>query len=168
VDDSPQRMARGIAIGFFTAYLPVFGLHMLIALVLAFLLRANKVLALLTVWISNPFTFLLIYYPSYRLGQMILPFFRERPQVEINQIQNLLHQTFSLDTMLLNVFDPDYWKQVASVFTMIGLETLIGGLILGTVVAGMGYWVAFYFIIGYRTRKQARKSAWKRVQTQEC
>ena len=129
VDDSPQRIARGIAIGFFTAYLPVFGLHMLIALMLAWLLRANKVLAVLA------------------------------------QMQSLLNQTFSLDMMLPNLFDAAYWKQVASVFTQIGLETFIGGLILGILIALIGYRIAFYFIIGYRTRKQSRKTARNRAHT---
>lgn len=157
VDDSPQRIARGIAIGFFTAYLPIFGIHMLIALVLAFLLRANKVLALLAVWISNPFTFLLIYYPAYRLGHLILPFFHEKPQVELDQIQALLNQTFSLKYMLTHLFTAGYWKEAATVFAQIGLETCIGGIILGAVVAKLSYWLAYYFIIGYRTRKRGRK-----------
>ena len=169
VDDSPQRIARGIAIGFFTAYLPVFGLHMLIALMLAWLLRANKVLAVLAVWICNPFTFLFIYYPAYRLGHLVLPFFKEKPQteaeLELAQMQSLLNQTFSLDMMLPNLFDAAYWKQVASVFTQIGLETFIGGLILGILVALIGYRIAFYFIIGYRTRKQSRKTARNRAHT---
>jgi uncharacterized protein (DUF2062 family) len=33
----------------------------------------------------------------------------------------------------------------------------IGGIVLGLVAAGIGYWLAFYFIIGYRTRKNERK-----------
>ncbi|MHC5160370.1 MAG: DUF2062 domain-containing protein, partial [Planctomycetota bacterium] len=163
VDDSPQRMARGIAAGFFVAYIPILGLHMLLALLLAQLLRANKALALIAVWICNPLTFVLIYYPCYRLGNFLLPFFHDRPQVELDQIQELIDQTFSLNYVVLNVFTTDYWKQVAAVFTKIGLETFIGGIILGAIAAKISYWIAYYFIIGYRTRKQTRRSAWKKA-----
>ncbi|MHC5086339.1 MAG: DUF2062 domain-containing protein [Planctomycetota bacterium] len=163
VDDSPQRMARGIAAGFFVAYIPILGLHMVLALLLAQLLRANKALALIAVWVCNPLTFFLIYYPCYRLGNFLLPFFHDRPQVELDQIQELIDQTFSLNYVILNLFTTDYWKQVAAVFTKIGLETFIGGIILGAIAAKISYWIAYYFIIGYRTRKQTRRSAWKKA-----
>lgn len=157
IDDSPQRIARGIAVGFFIAYLPVLGLHMLLALILAQLIRGNKALAVMAVWICNPFTFVLIYYPCYRLGRMILPFFREKPQVELDQIHALLDQTLSFNYMLVHFFTVDYWKQAAAVFAQIGLETCIGGVILGAIVAKVGYWITYYFVIGYRTRKHSRR-----------
>lgn len=163
VDDSPQRMARGIATGFFVAYIPILGLHMLLALIFAQLIRANKALAVMAVWICNPLTFFLIYYPSYRLGHFLLPFFHDQPEVEMDQIQTLINQTFSLSYALGNCFTIDYWKQVGAVFKTIGLETFIGGVVLGFIVAKIGYWISYYFIIGYRTRKQTRKSAWKRA-----
>jgi len=157
VDDSAQRMARGVAAGCFVAYLPVLGLHIPLAFILAQLIRANKALSVVAVWISNPLTFVLIYYPSYRLGRMVLAFFHQKPQVELDQIEAMLNQTFSLSYMIVNLFTMEYWKQVAEVFTKIGLETCIGGVILGTLVALASYWTAFYFIIGYRTRKADRK-----------
>ena len=157
VDDSAQRMARGIAAGCFVAYLPLLGLHIPLAFILAQLIRANKALAVVAVWISNPLTFVLIYYPSYRLGRLILPFFHQKPQVELDQLEAMLSQTFSPSYMIVNLFTADYWKQAAAVFTNIGLEMCIGGVILGTLVALASYWIAFYFIIGYRTRKAERK-----------
>ena len=163
VDDSPQRMARGIAIGLFTAYLPFFGLHMLVALALAWLMRANKVLAVLSTWISNPLTFVILYYPAYRLGRVILSLFRTKTEVELQQLQALFTHTFSLETMVVNLFDPDYWKEVGRVFTLIGTETFIGGFILGLLAGLIGYRIAFYTIIGYRTRKQERRKLWKRT-----
>ena len=84
-------------------------------------------------------------------------------QIEIHQIQYLFDQTLSLEAMVMHFFELDYWKQVAHVFRLIGTETLIGGLILGLLVALIGYRIAFYFIIGYRTRKKDRSSALKRA-----
>jgi uncharacterized protein (DUF2062 family) len=166
IDDSPQRMARGIAAGFFVAYIPILGLHMLLALLLAQLIRANKALAVMAVWICNPFTFVLIYLPCYRLGHFLVPFFYDKPRIEPEQFQSLFEQTFSLIYVLQNLFEAHYWKQVWDILKAIGLETLIGGIVLGFIVAKIGYWFGYYFIIGYRTRKQIRKSAWKRAQSE--
>ena len=166
INDSPQCIARGIATGFFVAYIPLFGLHMLLALILAQLIRANKALAVMAVWICNPLTFVLIYYPCYRLGNFLLPFFRDKPQVEMDQIQALVGQTFSLNYMLTHLFTAEYWRQVGSVCTQIGLETLVGGIILGAIVAKISYWIAYYFVIGYRTRKRDRKTARKRTHSE--
>lgn len=166
IDDSPQRMARGIAAGFFVAYLPFLGLHMPLSFLLALLLRANKALAIISVWICNPLTFILIYLPCYQLGHLLLPLFHDKPEIEPEQFHSLFSQTFSLIYVLQNLFEADYWKQVWNVFTAIGLETLIGGIILGAIVANIGYWFSYYFIIGYRTRKQTRKSARKQAHGQ--
>jgi len=163
VNDSPQRMARGIAAGFFVAYLPPFGLHIPLAFLMAQLIRANKALAVIAVWLSNPLTFAILYYPSYRLGRVVSSFFRPKPQVELDQIEAMISQTFSLSHMLSNFFTADYWKQAAEVFAKVGLETLIGGIILGVLVALVGYWISYYFIIGYRTRQQQRRRHRKRA-----
>lgn len=157
INDSPQRIARGVATGFFVAYMPFFGLHMLIAFVLSHLLRANKALALMTVWISNPLTFILIYYPCYRLGHIVLPYFNNKPEVEIEQVEEMIGQTFSLGYMFSHLFTAAYWQQVWTVFTKIGLETFIGGIIIGVVLAKIGYWISYYCILGYRSRRQTRQ-----------
>ena len=71
-DDTPSRIARGAAIGIFVAWLPLIGLQMLLTLGLSFILRANKLVGLPVVWISNIFTLGPIYYPSYLLGSAML------------------------------------------------------------------------------------------------
>ena len=66
-----QAISRATAIGIFCAYLPV-PMEMLIAALLAILVRANLPIAILLVWISNPLTWLVIYTPPYLLGLAIL------------------------------------------------------------------------------------------------
>jgi uncharacterized protein (DUF2062 family) len=162
IDDSPQQIARGVAAGVFTAFLPFLGFHIPITLLLAVMTRANKLIALLTVWISNPLTFVFIYYPCYLLGRVLVQFYQNKPRFELEQIQAMFEHTFSLNYMFSHLFTIEYWKQASQVFTQIGLEMFFGGIILGTFAANIAYWNAYYFIIGYRTRKQARKSARRR------
>jgi len=72
VNDTPHRIALGAAVGMFIAWTPTVGVQMLLTGLLATLLRANKVVGLPWVWISNPVTMLPIYYGNYRLGRVLL------------------------------------------------------------------------------------------------
>jgi len=72
VDDTPHRIALGVAIGIFITWTPTIGLQMVLTLALAALLRANKFVGVPFVWISNPFTLVPIYGPNYWLGTKLL------------------------------------------------------------------------------------------------
>ncbi len=66
--NSPEAIARGAALGVFTAFLPIFGFQMILAALLATFLKANRPAALLATWVSNPFTMPPIFLFTYRLG----------------------------------------------------------------------------------------------------
>jgi uncharacterized protein (DUF2062 family) len=72
VDDTPHRIALGVAIGIFVTWTPTIGFQMILTVALATLLRSNKAVGVPFVWISNPFTLVPIYYPNYRLGCWML------------------------------------------------------------------------------------------------
>ena len=158
-DDSPERIARGIAVGLFTAWLPFFGLHIILALIFAAIIRANKAMALLFIWISNPLTALFIYYPAYQVGHFILGFFRDTPTVDPGQLENLFAEALSLKRIVLEFFTLDLWKQVWDVFTEIGLEMFIGGVLLGLIVAKVSYWLSLMLITRVRSRRLRRRAA---------
>lgn len=63
--------AGGVAIGLSIACLPLPG-HMLIAAVCAILLRVNLPLAVLLVWLTNPFTLAPYLYLAYKTGALLL------------------------------------------------------------------------------------------------
>lgn len=56
IDDPPERIARGAAIGVFMGVVPTFGVGGLLALAFAFLLKANKAAAVVASMIMNPLT----------------------------------------------------------------------------------------------------------------
>lgn len=66
-----NQVALSLSIGVFIAFIPLPG-HMLIAALLAILLRANLPVAIASVWVSNPFTMLPMYGFGYFLGAHIL------------------------------------------------------------------------------------------------
>lgn len=65
---SSHAVALGMAIGFFVGWMPFFGLQTVLALLLCHLFRANKIVPLLLVWLSNPVTFVPIFTINYWVG----------------------------------------------------------------------------------------------------
>ncbi|MEA3485239.1 MAG: DUF2062 domain-containing protein [Candidatus Aerophobetes bacterium] len=72
INDSPQKIARGFAIGIFWGILPTFGLAIIFSLPTAVFLRANKISSILGTFVSNPLTAPFIYAFSYKIGQWVL------------------------------------------------------------------------------------------------
>ena len=71
IDDPPERIARGAAIGVFMGILPTFGLGIVLSIALAFVLRANKVSAVLGSFIMNPVTTPIFWTISAIVGSII-------------------------------------------------------------------------------------------------
>ncbi len=73
VDDTPHRIALGLAIGIFITWTPTMGLQMILTVMLASLMRANKFVGVPFVWISNPVTAVPLYGFNYLVGTWVLP-----------------------------------------------------------------------------------------------
>ena len=69
---TPDEVAKGVSLGIFVGMTPTFGFQMLIALFFAWLLRENKVAAVLGVWVTNPITAPFIYAAEYETGRFLL------------------------------------------------------------------------------------------------
>ncbi|MEJ2470140.1 MAG: DUF2062 domain-containing protein [Desulfuromonadales bacterium] len=68
----PEEIAKGVALGIFIGMTPTFGFQMVIALVFAYLLRENRLAAVLGVWVTNPVTAPVIYAIEYEIGRILL------------------------------------------------------------------------------------------------
>lgn len=68
----PDEIARGMALGLFIGMTPTFGIQMFLALIFAFILRQNKIAALIGVWNTNPVTAPVIYGLEYEVGRVLL------------------------------------------------------------------------------------------------
>ena len=149
-DDTPGRIARGLAIGIFVAWLPLIGLQMLIILGLSFILRANKLVGLPAAWISNPFTLVPVYYPSYLLGSAILG-------SGVISIQDFEHR-FG-DIFLSALSWPARLEELASlIFTDFFYPTLIGSIPIGLIIAVACYFLSVRAIKRHRNRRLQRRA----------
>ncbi|MBZ8179289.1 DUF2062 domain-containing protein [Oscillatoria salina] len=67
-----QKIARGLAVGVFAGFFPLFGMQTLIGVLLATLIRGNKFAAAAATWISNPLTYVPIYAFNFHVGALLL------------------------------------------------------------------------------------------------
>ncbi len=120
---SPAQIAFGVSLGNFVGILPFLGLHTVIALALAYLLRLNMGVVFLGTQISNPFTFPFILFVSAQIGSLVLN-------------GSLLSITFTADMEIL--------KQYL-------ILTIFGSIILGLAVALVSYPVTLRLARKFRT-----------------
>ena len=67
-EGTPGQRARGLAAGVFCGCYPFFGLQMVLSVGLAKLMRGNQLLAAAGTLVSNPFTYLPLYWFNYLVG----------------------------------------------------------------------------------------------------
>lgn len=156
VDDSPHRIALGVALGMFTAFLPFLGLHTITALMLAVITRANKAIALLCSWISNPFTVIPIFVPCYLLGRAVVGIFRSTPPTDTAEVAHILTQTLSFSTLTSALTTTEFWREMAAFFGKIGVELMTGCLICGVTTAISSYFIIKQMVVVHREKHKKK------------
>tara|TARA_B100000579_G_C22233755_1_gene577303 strand:+ start:45 stop:500 length:456 start_codon:yes stop_codon:yes gene_type:complete len=118
-EGSPYQRALGLSLGIFSGCFPFFGFQTLIGVFLARIFKGNTILAAVGTWISNPFTYVPLYYFNYRVGSFLLN--RDTILVDFSHIttKELWSQGWYLSSRLI----------VGSTF--VGLITaIVGGICL--------------------------------------
>ncbi len=72
LQDPPKYIARGVAVGVFAGCFPFFGMQTPISILLAVLFRGHKLCAAVCTWISNPLTYVPIYWLNFQIGRSLL------------------------------------------------------------------------------------------------
>ena len=99
-EGSPGQRARGLAAGIFCGCFPFFGLQTLLGIALASVVRGNHLLAAAGTWISNPFTYVPLYWFNYHVGAVLLRGGAEPAAVTVNKA-SLWEQGWSFTSRLL-------------------------------------------------------------------
>ncbi len=120
IKGTPQERARGISVGVFSGCFPLFGLQSLIGICLASLFKANHCLAVIGTWISNPLTYIPLYWFNYKIGSFFLG--RES---ELNNFSELTQRQM--------------WEQGWIISSSIFLGSFIVGLFLGLILGLLSY-----------------------------
>jgi hypothetical protein len=109
----PSEIAFAVALGNFVGILPFLGLHTVLAIGLAYLLRLNIVIVFLGTQISNPFSFPFILFVSAQIGNLMLS-------------GSLLNVKFTTELSVLKTYL---------------MPTMIGSIALGLVVGSLSYFL---------------------------
>lgn len=129
----PEEVAGGMAIGVCIGLTPTVPLHMVIAVLIAFLLRKSKLAAALGCWVANPFMLPFIYILDYRMGQMIIGV--QGPSLDFSN--------FSVSQLIELGWDITY-------------PLFVGGAIVGLLSIFPSYFITKRLVILYRERRRKR------------
>jgi len=150
-DDTPHRLALGIALGIFVAWTPTIGFQMVMVVLLALLIGANSRVGVPFVWISNPLTLIPVYLPNYWLGHNLLRIFIGLSEPDYEQVKEILARFHSPSEILINLFEPDFWRELGQLLLNISVELWLGSIIMGLFLGVVSYIISYRIIVWYRT-----------------
>ncbi|NRA40171.1 MAG: DUF2062 domain-containing protein [Planctomycetes bacterium] len=156
IKDRPQRIAWGVAIGTFVAYLPIVGVQMIVGAIICKIFKANILASLPLAWITNPVTVGPIYYLLFLLGGVFTG--DTMTYVEMEGIVAEIAEA--------GIFSVDGLETTITLFAKIFWPTFIGGAIFGLCNAVIFYFMTLKFVLHYQKRRSDRKSKWKRITEQ--
>lgn len=154
--DSPQRIARGIMAGVFTTFTPFFGLHFVIAALVAFVVRGNVLAALLSTFFGNPLTYVPIAMTSLRTGYWMLGLEWGRGNVHGSLGEKFGDAWSDLHHNFLAMFTSATadWHGLRLFYDEVFFPFMIGGIIPGIVVGIICYYISLPLIRAYQHRRK--------------
>jgi uncharacterized protein len=158
--DTPHKIALGFACGVFAAFTPLFGLHLLLAAGLAWLVRGNVLAGLIGTMAANPLTFPLIASVSLTLGRRILGY--GVTGRDPARLIDAFGQFFAgLWESLLSLFGygEAHWEKLTYFVRDVIWPYAVGGFLPGLVAAIAGYYVTRPLVAAYQAGRRARRLA---------
>jgi uncharacterized protein (DUF2062 family) len=143
IDDPPERTALAFSVGVFIAFSPLLGLHTIIATIIAFLFRFNKVAIYLGTYVNNPFlTLVPIIVASYALGAVLLGRPLRMPAEGIELLKNP------------HLLTGAYYRQVFAQSWYVVAPFALGATILSVVCSLATYPITLWALRLHRRRKE--------------
>lgn len=151
--DPPHKIARGVAVGVYVSFSPLFGFHFLFAALLNFFMQGNLLAALLATFFGNPLTFPFIAASSLELGHWMLgqpggvhlpQIFAEFSRASIEVWQNMT---------AIFTGRVAHWDGLYGFFENVFLPYLVGGMVPGTILGIVGYMVTLPVVSAYQKRR---------------
>ena len=143
LDDPPERTALAFSIGVFIAFSPFLGLHTLMATLVAFWFRFNKIAIYTGTFVNNPFlTLVPIIVASYAVGALLLG----RPVSLPEGALELLSHPRPLAG--------SYWRQLLDHLWDVVVPFSVGATVLSVVCSLAAYPVTLKLLRAHARRKE--------------
>ena len=130
--DSNYAISSGFACGAMVSFTPLLGLHFVLAVIFAYLIRGNFIAALIGTVVGNPITFPFIWGLIYKIGTYLTNIKLQKITHEIN-FDMIVNQTY-------DIFFP----------------MLVGGIIIGPLVWIITYYVIYSFVASFKKRRNKK------------
>ena len=138
---SSHEIALGLACGIAISFTPFLGLHALLAITLAWVLRGSMAAALIGTLFGNPWTFPFIWYLSYEIGKL---FVLESNDLSAQYLLPSLKQEMIISFILVkNIFLTTDYALIKENFNELNF---IPTMALGSMPLVLIFWFFSYFI----------------------
>ena len=165
--------AIGCSIGAFVSFTPLFGLHFVVAALVAKMVRVNIISALFGTAVGNPISFPLIAAGSMSVGSLLLGRAHSKDEIDGDGVISAFMQIWQLlydgTRSALGIAEPGTvsWSTAAAQLSEFGDQVMlpyaIGGVLCGVPVAIATFYIVRPTIAAYQKRR-AEKLAKKRME----
>lgn len=158
--DSPERIARGIFVGVVTSFTPFYGLHFIIAYIVARVMRANILSALMATFFGNPLTYVPIALVSIRIGNFLVG----SDQADADK-RGIMHKFAQASDDLWDNFksifthQEAHWDRLIDFYDQVFYPFMIGSLIPGVITGLIAYYLSVPVIRAYQKRRVSKLRA---------
>lgn len=128
IKDTPHRIAVAFALGVFVGISPLLGFHTIGAFFLAWVFGLNRLVAVVGVYITNPWTIVPIYSFSLWVGARLIGIKQILPEVDWGDVTFI----YILDKL-----------------TPLVLPFFVGTFVVGAISAIAGYFIIYSFTLKY-------------------
>lgn len=148
--DSPRRIGRGVFAGIFVSFLPLYGIHMGSAAVMALAIRGNVLAAVFATLVGNPLTFPFIAWAALETGYWMLGGDYTAPMSTL--VDAFGGAASQLWHNVLSAFGPEeaHWDSLAKFYRQVFLPYMLGGIPTGIAAGLVGYWASLPVIDAYQ------------------
>jgi len=142
-DGTPESLGRAVAVGMFTGFAVPIGGQIIPTLLLAFIFKANRAVALLATFPTNPWTAPFVYPVQYLFGAWVMGKHPDVSRFEHEMKMLLESKEGALEAA----------KNLGADFVV---PFLVAGLIWGVVWAVVGYFATIGLVLRHREKKRLR------------
>ena len=152
INDTPESIALGTAVGLFLAMTPTVGIQMILMIIVGTVIRANRLAGIIMVYISNPFTLIPIYWADYWIGAKLLG------------KELMAHSDFedAFEGFILQLDSVGLWQASTGLAETLGwgivMPMFLGGAVFGLVLGIPTYPLTLRMVRGHHRRKEHRKA----------
>lgn len=158
---TPESIARGVFAGAFVVFTPFYGLHFVLAAILARLMRGNILAALLSTFIGNPLTYVPIALISLETGHFLLGGPGTGGRIGQGLGQAFAGAWSDLQRNVLTIFvgGEANWDELYAFYDAVFFPFMIGSIIPGIISGLICYYLSVPVIRAYQQRRIAKLRA---------